>query len=156
MTANSAGICVSFKYQILCGIHALGTSVVRGTSGADTLKFALFTVNQGIGPSTTQYTTVGELQGTGNYSPGGVTVTNATQPLAFGTTGTWTPSASAVWSNLSSSGSFDTALLYNFSQGGTSGAAIAAFALGTQSITNGTLTLAMPTPGATTSLIQIA
>jgi len=156
MTANSAGICTNFKYQILTGLHALGTSVVRGTSAADTFKFALYTVNQGIGPSTTVYSSTGELSGTGNYTPGGVAVTNATQPLAYGTTGTWTPSASAVWSNLTSSGSFDTALLYNFSQGGTSGAAIAAFALGTQSITSGTLTLAMPTPGATTSLIQIA
>jgi hypothetical protein len=151
--ANSAGICSSFKTQLLTGLHNFGVGVVRAATTADTFKFALFLTSASIGPTTTTYSTTGELAATGNYTAGGVAVTNATPPALSGTTACWTPSASAVWSNLTSSGAFDTALLYNSTQ---SAAAVAAYALGSQSITAGTLTLTMPANTAGNALVQIA
>ena len=76
--ANTQAMATSFKQEILQGIHALGTSVVRAGTGADTLKAALFLASATINASTTTYSTTGELAATGNYTAGGVTVTATT------------------------------------------------------------------------------
>lgn len=151
--ANSAAICTSFKVEILKGIHALGTSVVRAGTGADTLKGALFLASASLGAATTAYSTTGELAATGNYTAGGVTVTNATAPNSSGTTAYWTPSASLAWTTLTSSGAFDALLLYNSTQ---SDKSIGVFTFSSQSITAGNFTLTMPTNDATTGLVRIA
>jgi len=152
--ANSQAMCTSFKEGLLNGLHAFGTTVVRGGTTKDTFKLALFLASATLGAATTVYSTTGELAGSGNYTQGGVTVTNATAPTTSGTTAYWTPSASASWANLTSSGSFDAALLYNDTSA--TDLAVAVFTFGAQSITAGTFTLTMPTNDASNALIRIA
>jgi hypothetical protein len=155
--ANSAAMCTSFKMELMNGSHALGTQAangVRTVTTKDVLKMALYLASGSRGAADTVYSTTGELAGTGNYTQGGATVTNATVPATSGTTAYWTPSASVSWANLTSSGSFDAAVLYNSSS--TSTLEIAVFTFGAQSITAGTFTLTMPTNDSSTGLIRIA
>ena len=149
--ANSAGVCVSFKGEVMSGIHALGTTVVRGATTADTAKAALYFASATINNTTTAYTATGEGTGTG-YTAGGITVTNATAPTTNSTSGVWTPSASLVWAGLTMA-AFDTVLLYNSTQ---SNRAIEVCTFGSQTITAGTLTLTMPANTAGNALIQLA
>lgn len=151
--ANTAAICTSFKQELLNGHHAFGTAVTRGGTGADTFKLALFLASASLGAATTAYSTTGELAATGNYTAGGVTLTNANAPATSGTTAYWTPSASASWTTFTSSGAFDCALLYNSSQ---SNKAVSVFTFSSQSITAGTFTLTMPTNDATDGLLRLA
>jgi len=151
--ANTQAMCTSFKKELLLGHHALGTTVTRGGTGADTLKAALFLATATINAATTAYSTTGELAGSGNYTQGGVTVTNGNEPDSSGTTAFWTPSASFSWTALTSSGAFDACLLYNSTQ---SNKAIAVFTFGSQSVSAGDFSLTMPTNDASTGLIRIA
>lgn len=150
--ANSQATATSFKVELLCGIHALGTTVVRAGTTKDTLKAALYLTSASLGAATTAYSSSGELAATGNYTAGGVTVTNATEPTSSGTTAYWTPSAAFSWSNLTSSGAFDAVLLYNSTQGNK---AIAVYTIGTQQVTAGTLTISMPSNTDSTALLRL-
>lgn len=150
--ANSQAICTSFKVEALKGMHALGTTVTRGGTTADTVKAALYLASATVGAATTAYSSTGEVTGT-NYTAGGVTVTNATAPNSSGTTAFWTPSASIVYTNVTLSTAFDAVLLYNSSQ---SDKAIAVYTFGSQTVTAGTFTLTMPTNDASTGLLRIA
>lgn len=150
--ANSQAMCTSFKTEILSGIHALGTTVTRGATTADTIKAALYLTTASIGASTTAYSSTNELAATGNYTSGGATVTNATAPTSSGTTAYWTPSASVSWTSFTSSGAFDAVLFYNSSQ---SNKAIAALTFSSQSITSGTFSLTMPTNDSSNALIRL-
>jgi hypothetical protein len=150
--ANAQAICTSFKVEALKGIHALGTTVARGGTTADTLKAALFLKTASQGAATTTYGTTGEMTGTG-YTAGGVTVTNGNAPNSSGTTAFWTPSASFQWTGFTSSGTFDAVLIYNSTQGDK---AIGVFTFGDQSVTSGTFTLTMPTNDSSTGLIRLA
>lgn len=144
----------SFKQDLLNGLHAFGTSVIRAGTGADTFNMALFLATGALGAATTVYSTTSELAGTGNYTQGGKAVTNANPPTTSGTTAYWTPSASVSWASLTSSGSFDCAELYNATASGKNTVAI--FTFGAQSITAGTFTLTMPTNDSSNGLIRIA
>jgi hypothetical protein len=150
--ANSPAICTSFKVQLLNGIHALGTSVVRAGTTKDTIKAALFLASASRGAGDTVYNTTGEVSGT-NYTAGGVAVTNGTEPTNTGTTAHWTPSASIVYTTVTLSTAFDAVLLYNSTQGDK---AIAVYTFGSQTITAGTFTLTMPTNDGTTGLLRLA
>jgi hypothetical protein len=150
--ANSQAMCTSFKTEILNGIHAFGTSVIRASTAADTLKAALYLASASQGAGTTAYGVSGEVSGT-NYTAGGVTVTNATAPTSSGTTAYWTPSASFSWTNVTLSTSFDCALVYNSTQ---SNKAISVHTFGAQTVTAGNFTLTMPTNDATNALVRIA
>ncbi len=151
--ANTQAICTSFKTQLLLGHHALGTSVVRAGTGADTIKAALFLESATRGAGDTTYTVTGEVSGT-NYTAGGVSVTNGTQPTATGTTAHWTPSASIVYTTVTlNAANFNAVLLYNSTQGDK---AIAVYTFGAQTITAGTFTLTMPTNDGTTGLLRLA
>ncbi len=155
--ANSQALCTSFKKEILCGSHAFGTQAangVRTVTTKDAFKLALFLVSGSRGAADTVYNTTGELAASGNYTQGGAAVTNGTDPSTSGTTAFWTPSASVSWANLTSSGAFDCAVLWNDTS--TSDLEVAVFTFGSQSITAGTFTLTMPTNDATTGLIRIA
>jgi hypothetical protein len=145
-------MCTSFKTEILSGIHAFGTSVIRASTAADTLKAALYLASASQGAGTTAYGVSGEVSGT-NYSAGGITVTNATAPTSTGTTAYWTPSASFSWTNVTLSTSFDCALVYNSTQ---SNKAISVHTFGAQTVTAGNFTLTMPTNDATNALVRIA
>lgn len=147
----------SFKQELLNGSHAFGTqgaNGVRTVTTKDVFKLALFLASASRGVADTVYSTTGELAGSGNYTQGGVTLTNATVPTTSGTTAFWTPSASATWAALTSSGSFDAAVLYNSSS--TSSLEVSVHTFGAQSVTAGTFTLTMPTNDATNGLIRIA
>lgn len=150
--SNTQAMCTSFKGEILSGIHALGTTVVRGTTTVDTLKAALYLASATISAATTAYSATGEVSGVG-YSAGGVTVTNATAPTTSGTTGYWTPSASLTYTTVTLTTAFDCVLIYNSTQ---SNKAISAHTFGSQTVTAGTFTLTMPTSDATNALIRIA
>jgi hypothetical protein len=150
--SNTQAMATSFKGEILSGIHALGTTVIRAGTGADTLKAALYLASASIGAGTTAYSVTGEVSGAG-YSAGGVTVTNATAPTTSGTTGYWTPSASLTYTTVTLTTAFDCVLIYNSTQ---SNKAISAHTFGSQTVTAGTFTLTMPTSDATNALIRIA
>jgi hypothetical protein len=145
-------MCTSFKTEILNGIHALGTSVVRAGTGADSLKAALYLASASLGAGTTAYSVTGEVTGT-NYTAGGVAVTNATAPTSSGTTAYWTPSASFTYTTVTLATSFDCVLVYNSTQ---SNKAISVHTFGAQTITAGTFSLSMPTNDSTNALIRIA
>ena len=150
--SNTQAMATSFKGEILSGIHALGTTVIRAGTGADTLKAALYLASATINADTTAYSVTGEVSGTG-YSAGGVTVTNATAPTTSGTTGYWTPSASLTYTTVTLTTAFDCVLIYNSTQ---SNKAISAHTFGSQTVTAGTFTLTMPVSDATNALIRIA
>ena len=150
--SNTQAMATSFKGEILSGIHALGTTVIRAGTGADTLKAALYLASATINAATTAYTVTGEESGTG-YSAGGVTVTNANPPTTSGTTGYWTPSASLTYTTVTLTTAFDCVLIYNSTQ---SNKAISAHTFGSQTVTAGTFTLTMPVSDATNALIRIA
>lgn len=145
-------MCTSFKGEILSGVHALGTTVTRATTSADTLKAALYVATATINAATTAYSVTGEVSGAG-YSAGGVTVTNATAPTTSGTTGYWTPSASITYTSVTLTTAFDCVLIYNSTQ---SNKAISVHTFGSQTVTAGTFTLTMPTNDASNALIRIA
>lgn len=147
---NAAAICTSFKREILCGLHALGTAVVRASTAADTLRAALYLASANIGAGTTVYSATGEVTGAG-YTAGGVTVTNANQPTTSGTTAFWTPSASFVFSGVTI-GPTDCVLLYNSTQ---ANRAISAHTFTSQTLVAGTLTLTMPVNDAANALLQL-
>lgn len=150
--ANAQAMTTSFKTEILNGIHALGTSVVRAGTGADTFKAALYLTTASIGAATTAYSATNEVSGT-NYTAGGATVTNATVPSNSGTTSFWTPSASISWTTVTLSTAFDCVLLYNSTQ---SNKSVSSHTFGSQTVTAGNFSLTMPANDATNGLIRIA
>lgn len=150
--ANTAGIATSFKVELLNGIHAFGTSVVRAGTAADTFKAALYLASATISAATTAYSATGEVSGT-NYTAGGVTVTNANAPASSGTTAYWTPSAAFSWTTVTLSTAFDAVLLYNSTQ---ADKAVAVFTFGSQTVSAGNFSLTMPTNDAANALIRLA
>lgn len=150
--ANTQALCTSFKTEVLSGIHALGTTVIRAGTGADTLKAALYLASATVNAATTAYSASGEVSGT-NYSAGGVTITNATAPTSSGTTAYWTPSASFTYTNVTLATAFDAVLVYNSTQ---SNKSVSVHTFGSQTVTAGTFTLTMPTNDSTNALIRIA
>lgn len=150
--ANTQALCTSFKEEVLSGIHALGTTVIRAGTGADTVKAALYLASAAVNAATTAYSATGEVSGTG-YTAGGITATNATAPTSSGTTAYWTPSASFTYTTVTLATSFDCVLVYNSTQ---SNKSISAHTFGAQTITAGTFVLSMPTNDASNALIRIA
>ena len=151
--ANTQAICTSYKVDLLNGIHAHGTSVVRGATTADSFKAALYLTTATINAATTAYTVTGEVSGT-NYTAGGVGLTgNWVAPSSTSTTAFTTPTASIVYTTVTLATSFDCVLIYNSTQ---SNKAVSAHTFTAQTVTAGTFTLTMPTNDATTGLIRLA
>lgn len=149
--ANTQALCTSFKGELLNGIHAFGTTVVRAGTGADTFKAALYLATATVNASTTAYSATNEVSGT-NYTAGGVTLTwNA--PTTSGTTAYTTPTASFSWTTVTLSTSFDCVLIYNSTQ---SNKAVSVHTFGATTVTAGNLTISMPTNDSTNALIRIA
>ena len=151
--ANTAGIAKSFKTELLKGIHAFGTSVVRAGTGADTFKGALYLTTATIDTDTTAYTATGEIGDSGSYVAGGLTITNATEPTGTGGTSYWTPSADYALTGFTSSGNFDCLLIYNSTQ---SNKAVMVLTFGTQFVTSGSFTLNMPNNSTTEGLLRLS
>jgi hypothetical protein len=152
--ANSAGLCYSFKTELLDGIHAFGTSVVRAATTADTFYGALFLASGSLSPSTTTaYSVTSEVPNSGTYAAGGQAVTNATAPTQTAGTAYWTPSGNLSWTGFTGT-AFDTVLIYNNTAASKN--AVGVFTFSTQTITAGTFTLTMPTNNNTTGLVRLA
>lgn len=152
--ANTPTYCTSFKQEMMCGIHAFGTSVVRAATTPDTFKAAIFAASGSLGAGTTTYDSVSadEVSGT-NYPAGGVALTNANQPATSGQAAYWTPSAAVSLANVTISTSFDAMLVYNSSQGNR---AVGVYTFGAQTITAGNLSISMPVNAAATALVQLS
>lgn len=138
--ANAQGTGATFKQA------ALG-AVIDGKA----LKAALYLVSATTGPTNTVYTVTGEVTGT-NYTAGGVAVTNANVAGLTSTTTFWTPSASIVYTNVTLSVAFDAVMIYATIDANRN---VGVFTFGSQTITAGTLTLAMPVNDSTTGLVRI-
>lgn len=151
--ANSQALTTSFKQDLLDGLHAFGTSVVRAATTPDTFNAALYLTTASIGAATTAYSVTGEVSGT-NYSAGGVAVTFGTAPTTSGTTAFVTPSASIVYTNVTLTTAFDCVLIYNNTASGKN--AVSSHTFGAQTITAGTLTLTMPPNDASNALLRLA
>ena len=150
-------MCTSFMGELMTATHNFGTAPIRAATTADTFKAALYLTSSTINASTTVYTSTGEVTGTG-YTPGGVTVTNATAPIATNSSATagvayWTPSASITYTTVTLSTAFDAVLIYNSSQ---SNKAVSVHTFGSQTITAGTFTLTMPSNTTTTALLRLS
>ena len=155
--ANTQSMCTSFMGELMTATHNFGTAPTRGTSAADTFKGALYLTTATVDAATTAYSSTGEVSGTG-YSPGGVTVTNATPPTATNASATagvayWTPSASLTYTSVTLTTAFDAVLIYNSSQ---SNKAVSVHTFGSQTITAGTFTLTMPSNTTSTALLRLA
>jgi len=154
--ANTAGMCSSFKSELMLGLHAFGPGSgvpARSAGVADVLKAALFLASASRSAADTTYNSTGELAATGGYTTGGQTVPMATAPSTSGTTGIFTPSATLTWSSFTSSGVFDCAVLYNATQGNRQ---VSVHTFSPQSIAAGTFTLTMPTNNSTNALLRIS
>jgi poly(3-hydroxyalkanoate) synthetase len=155
--ANTQAMTTSFLGEVLTATHNFGASPIRAGTTADTFKAALYLASATINASTTVYSVTGEVSGTG-YSAGGVTVTNATAPLASNTSVTagtayWTPSASITYTTVTLTTAFDAVLIYNSTQ---SNKAVSVHTFGSQTITAGTFTLTMPSNTTSTALLRLA
>jgi hypothetical protein len=154
--ANSQAFCTAAKRDLMNGLHALGTSVVRGATTADSYKAALYLTTATIDATATVYTATGEVSGTG-YTAGGVALTGAVDWIAPATTGTTafsTPTANIVYTTVTLTTAFDAVLIYNDTSA--TKLALSVHTFGSQTITSGTLTLTMPVNDSSTGLLRIA
>ena len=143
-------MCTSFKVELLNGIHAFGTTVVRGSTTADTMYLALYTSSATLDATTTAYTATNEVSGTG-YVAAGQALT-AVAPTSSGTTAfldfndeTWTSST------ITARG----ALIYNDTQAGDPAVAVLDFG-GDKTSTAGDFTVVFPVADASNAIIRIA
>ncbi len=149
--AISQAMATSFKVEILNGIHAFGTTVVRAATTADTFKIALYTSSATLSAATTAYSTSNECPSTGNYSAGGNTLTVSQVPTSTGTTA-FLDFSDTTWSNATITA--NGALIYNSTQGDKA-VAVLAFG-GDKTSTAGDFTIIFPTADASNAIIRIA
>ena len=148
--AITQAMATSFKVEILNGIHAFGTTVVRGATTPDTFKIALFTSSATLDATTTAYSTTNEVPSTGNYTAGGNTLTTVA-PTSSGTTA-FLDFSDTTWatSTITANG----ALIYNSTQ---SNRAAAVLAFGSdKSSSGGNFTIQFPVADASNAIIRIA
>jgi hypothetical protein len=148
--AISQAMCTSFKVQILNGIHAFGTTVVRAGTTADTFKIALYTSSATLGATTTVYSATNEVANGNGYTTGGNTLT-AVAPTSSGTTA-FTDFNDTTWSTATITA--NGALIYNSTQGDKA-AAVLAFG-GDKTSTAGDFTIQFPVADASNAIIRIA
>jgi hypothetical protein len=150
-------MCTSFMGELMTATHNFGTAPIRAATTADTFKAALYLTSATVNAATTAYSSTNEVTGTG-YTAGGVTVTNATAPIATNSSATagvayWTPSASITYTTVTLTTAFDCVLIYNSSQ---SNKAVSVHTFGSQTITAGTFTLTMPSNTTSTALLRLS
>ena len=152
--AISQSMTTSFKVEILDGVHAFGSSVVRASEAPDVFKLALYTSSATLGATTTAYTTTlsDEVSSSGtNYPAGGLTLTVSQVPTSSSTTAYLDfddltfPSAT-----LTAAG----ALIYNATQDNKA-VAVLAFG-GDKTSTAGNFTIQFPTADASNAILRIA
>jgi len=149
--AITQAMATSFKVDLLNGIHAFGTTVVRAATTADTFKIALYTSSADLGAATTAYTTSNEVSGTG-YSAGGGTLAVSTAPTSASGTTAYLSFSNETWgtATITARG----ALIYNSTQ---SNKAVAVLDFGSdKTSTAGDFTIVFPTADASNAIIRIA
>jgi len=150
--AISQAMVTSFKVEILNGIHAFGSAVIRATAAPDVFKLALYTSSATLGAATTAYTTSDEVSSSGtNYTAGGLTLTVSQVPTSTGTTA-WLDFDDLTFpsATLTARG----ALIYNETQGNK---AVAVLDFGSdKTSTAGNFTIQFPTANSTSAILRIA
>jgi hypothetical protein len=146
--AITSALCTSFKKELLEGKHDF-----NATSG-HTFKIALYTSAASLDAATTDYTTSGEVVGTG-YTAGGIALTNI-DPTSSGTTA-FIDFNDATWTNATITAAG--ALIYNSTTDGgsntTNAVAVISFG-GDKTSTNGDFVVVMPTADASNAIIRLA
>jgi hypothetical protein len=133
--ASTAAVCNGWKQAIMAGTVNMSS---------DTIKCALYTSSASLSASTTNYTSSGEVSGTG-YTAGGQTLSGLTTGLSSST-------AYLTWSNPSWTSSTLTGVVAALIYDSTSGVAIAVLTFASTSTTAGTFTLVLPTAGASSTI----
>lgn len=152
--ANTAGLCNTFKNDLLGGIHAFSTSVARAGTTADTFYGALYYATATLSSATAVYSNAGELPTATGYTQAGQSLGTWNTPANSGGTTYITPTATSIsWTSFTAT-AFDTLLIYNSTASLKN--AVGVFTFSSQTITSGTFTLNMPTNNSTTGLIRIS
>lgn len=149
--AITQAMATSFKVEILDGIHAFGTTVVRGSTTADSFKLALYTNAATLDATTTAYTATNEVATAGGYSAGGQLLTVSTAPTSTGTTA-WLDFDNETWtsSTITAAG----CMIYNSSQ---SNKCVAVLDFGAdKTSTDGDFTVIFPAADSSNAIIRIA
>ena len=150
--AISQAMVTSFKVEILNGVHAFGSAVIRATAAPDVFKLALYTSSATLGAATTAYTTSDEVSSSGtNYPAGGLTLTVSQVPTSTSTTA-WLDFDDLTFpsATLTARG----ALIYNLTQ---SNKAVAVLDFGSdKTSTAGNFTIQFPTANSTSAILRIA
>jgi len=138
----------SFKVELLQAVHNFGPT------SPNTFYIALYTSAATIGPTTTIYTTSGEVVGTG-YVAGGKVLTISTSPTygtnTSGTTTAYISFATVTWPN--SVFTVRGALIYNATQ---SNKSVAVLDFGSDKVLNNdTLQVVFPTADANSAVVRI-
>lgn len=136
-------LCTSFKVNVFCGVFNFGTGTPQ------VFKAALYESTASLSEDTTEYTTTGEITGTG-YTAGGETVTVTTVPTSSGRTAYFSFS-NPSWpaSTLTARG----ALIYLAN--GTTNPSICVLDFGAdKSTSNQTFTVQMPPVDATNAIVR--
>ena len=140
----------SFNVELLQAVHNFGPT------SPDTFKVALYTGAASIGPTTTAYTTSGEVTGTG-YTAGGNTLVISTSPTSGNNTAN-VPTAYISFNNTSwTSASFTArgALIYNSTVAGNPSVAVLDFG-SDKTVSNDTFQIIFPTPDANSAIVRIS
>ena len=150
--AISQAMVTSFKVEILDGIHAFGSAVIRATAAPDVFMLALYTSSATLGAATTAYTTSDEVSSSGtNYPAGGLTLTVSQVPTSTSTTA-WLDFDDLTFpsATLTARG----ALIYNLTQ---TNKAVAVLDFGSdKTSTAGNFTIQFPTANSTSAILRIA
>jgi len=140
----------SFKVELLQAVHNFGPT------SPDTFKVALYTGAASIGPTTTAYTTSGEVVGTG-YTAGGNTLVISTSPTS-GNNASSVPTAYISFNNTSWTNATFTArgaLIYNDTVAGKPSVAVLDFG-SDKTVNNDTFQIIFPTPDANSAIVRIS
>ena len=149
--AITQAMATSFKVEILKGLHAFGTSVIRAGTTADTFRVALYTSSATMDATTTAYSVTNEVSGT-NYTAGGEAITIVTAPTSTSTTA-WLDFTDVTWatSTITARG----ALIYNDTSSGNLAVGVLDFGSDKTS-TAGNFTIVWPAGDSTNAIIRIA
>ena len=141
----------SFKVEILKGLHAFGTSVIRAGTTADTFRVALYTSSATMDATTTAYSVTNEVSGT-HYTAGGEAITIVTAPTSTSTTA-WLDFTDVTWatSTITARG----ALIYNDTSSGNLAVGVLDFGSDKTS-TAGNFTIVWPAGDSTNAIIRIS
>jgi hypothetical protein len=139
----------SFKTELLQAVHNFGPT------SADTFKIALYTAAADLNATTTVYSTLNEVTGTG-YTAGGNTLVISVSPTAtdnsYGIPTAYISFANTTWS--SASFTARAALIYNSSEGNKS---VAILDFGSDKTVSGTdFTVQFPTATSNSAIVRIS